>query len=429
MKNIAIIGLGYVGLPLAKLFLEKHYTVYGIDIDAHKIEAIKKYQSYLSDISHEDLKTMIQTNQFHVSTTFENIKHTDVIILCVPTPLTSEKTPNISYIKNAMTSCQPYLKPEQLLILESSTYPGTTEEIIVPLVEEKGFAVGENIYVAYSPERIDPGQKRFALEDIPKIVGGITDNCTKKACQLYESIFQQVVPVSSAKVAEMSKLVENAQRLINISFINEVAIFCDSLNIDVWEVIHACSTKPFGFTPYYPGPGIGGHCIPVDPLFLLWKAKEKNTHLSLIESSIHVNDMMPHYIVSKVIHLLDKPIQETTIFVIGVTYKKDVNDIRESRALLIIEQLLKLGVKVYYHDPFIPELKINHITLTSTPIHPDILQSSDCTLILTDHSNLPYDMIIQEANQIIDTRNAIQTHLQKHSLDQGHLTEKRSETT
>lgn len=409
LEKIAIIGLGYVGLPLAQIFISKNYTVFGIDTDTKKIKSIKEGESYLSDVSNKDIKGMLRTDKFHVSSSFKNIVDADAIILCVPTPLSTKKTPDISYIENAIKSSLPFLKPGQLIILESSTYPGTTEEVIVPNISKKGFSIGKDFFVAYSPERIDPGQMSFTLEEIPKIVGGVTPHCTEKASVLYTSAFQQVVPVSSAKVAEMSKLVENAQRLINISFMNEIAMFCDKLDISIWEVIDACSTKPFGFTPYYPGPGIGGHCIPVDPLFLLWKAKGENLHLSLIEAANNINESIPDYVVDKVIKQIDQPISKATIYILGVTYKKNVNDTRESKALNIIERLLKLGAKVNYYDPFIPELVINQTVLQSTPIDSKILETSDCTLILTDHTGILYEKVAEKAKLIIDTRNALKT--------------------
>ncbi|WP_318502595.1 nucleotide sugar dehydrogenase [Bacillus sp. T3] len=416
LSKIAIIGLGYVGLPLAQLFLQNHHTVYGIDYDVKKIESINKGKSYLSDFQDEDIEGMVQTGNFQAGNSYEVISKAEVIILCVPTPLSEDETPDISYIKNAIYKSLPFLKEGQLVILESSTYPGTTEEIIVPLISQnKEFSIGKDFHIAYSPERIDPGQKQFGLEDIPKIVGGVTQKCTERAKSIYETIFKSVVTVSSPKVAEMSKLVENTQRLINISFMNELAIFCDEMDINLWEVINACSTKPFGFTPYFPGPGIGGHCIPVDPLYLLWKAEKHHFELTSIKVAHETNQKMPQFVVEKIAKHIKKPLSTANIFVIGVTYKKDVNDVRESKALDILTSLVELGSKVDYHDPFIPQISIKDSELQSIPLSTEKLRAADCTLILTDHSNIDYDMILEKSNLIIDTRNAMKNkkHLGK----------------
>ena len=368
LSKVAIIGLGYVGLPLAQLFLQKQFVVYGVDNDMKKIESINLGKSYLSDFEDGDIQKMIQSGNFHVDNSYKVIREAEVIILCVPTPLTVNNTPDISYIENAIDQSAPFLKTGQLIILESSTYPGTTEEIIFPYIHEKGFKLGEDFYLAYSPERINPGQKPFSLSEIPKVVGGVTSNCTEKAKKFYETIIKNVVTVSSAKVAEMSKLVENTQRLINISFMNELSIFCDELEIDLWEVIQACSTKPFGFTPYYPGPGVGGHCIPVDPHYLLWLARKHNLDLASIEIADKINRKMPQFVISKLEKQLTKPLSSTNIFVIGVTYKKNLNDIRESSALKVITKLVEQGAKVMYHDPYIPQISIKNKTLYSTPL-------------------------------------------------------------
>jgi UDP-N-acetyl-D-glucosamine dehydrogenase len=406
MSNIALIGLGYVGLPLAHLFLKKNHVVYGIDYDVKRIETINKGKSYLSDFRDHDIADMIQTGNFFVGSSYQVLENADVIILCVPTPLKEDHTPDISYIEKAVEYSVPFLKPGQLIILESSTYPGTTEEVIIPAITGMGYQIGTDYFVAYSPERIDPGQKQFKLEEIPKVVGGVTPVCTEKAKDLYESIFQSVVAVSSPKVAEMSKLVENSQRLINISFMNELAMVCHELEVDVWEVIKACSTKPFGFIPYYPGPGIGGHCIPVDPLYLLWKARQNNLNLNLIETAQSINHRMPEFIIEKLEKTLGVPLEQAKILVVGITYKKDVNDIRESRAIDVMVRLMESGAKLQYFDPYIDSIHINHKDLHSIELTPQCLQESDCTLILTDHSNLPIEMIVKESKTVFDTRNA-----------------------
>ncbi|WP_236619607.1 nucleotide sugar dehydrogenase [Bacillus sp. 1NLA3E] len=410
MSKIAIIGLGYVGLPLAQLFLQNQHVVYGIDYDVKKVAAINNGKSYLSDFKDKDIEKMVQTGNFFVSNSYEAISNAEAIILCVPTPLSEDDTPDISYIENAISKSLPFLKNEQLVILESSTYPGTTEEIIVPLISQnKKFTIGNDFFVAYSPERIDPGQKQFGLHQIPKIVGGVTQKCTERAKSIYETIFKSVVTVSSPKVAEMSKLVENTQRLLNISLMNELAMFCDKMEINLWEVIEACSTKPFGFTPYFPGPGIGGHCIPVDPLYLLWKAEKHHSELASIKVAHEINQRMPQFVLEKIAKHIKKPLSTANLFVIGVTYKKDVNDIRESKALDILTSLMELGANVDYHDPFIPQLYVKNAELQSTPLSSEKLKAADCILILTDHSYIDYDMILEESNLIIDTRNAIKS--------------------
>ncbi|WAA13136.1 nucleotide sugar dehydrogenase [Fervidibacillus halotolerans] len=407
MAKVAIIGLGYVGLPLALLFHKKGHTVYGIDTDKNKINLIKQGKSFISDVESDDLQSIRASNRFHVDSSFSFVKEAETIILCVPTPLTKEGEPNISYIDEAVCSCLPYLNKDQLMILESSTYPGTTEEIIMPKIESRGFIVGKDFYLAYSPERIDPGQKTYLPEEIPKIIGGVTDVCTKKAQSLYRTVFRKIVPVSSPKAAEMAKLIENAQRLINISFINEMAMLCEKMNLDPWEVIEACKTKPFGFTPFEPGIGAGGHCIPVDPVFLRWKAEMIGKRLTMIESAEMINKEMPDYIIHKVTAALNKPLSKSKLFIIGVTYKRDVNDIRESKAIEIIERLVKLGASITYHDPYVPFIHIENHLLHSSTISEEKLKESDCTLILTDHRMLPYEFILKHARKVIDPKNAL----------------------
>lgn len=404
--KIGIIGLGYVGLPLAQLALEQKHTVYGIDIDESKIRKLKQGKTYLSDFTDRDIEEMFENNNFYVAASFDGLSYVDVIIICVPTPLTHESLPNLEYVRNALKSSLPFIRKGQLIVLESSTYPGMTEEEICPLIQSKGLRVGEDVYAAFSPERIDPGQKQFDLQDIPKVVGGITQKCSEYAKNVYESIFTNVVVVSSAKVAEMCKLVENAQRLINISFMNELAMLCDKMNINLWEVIEAASTKPFGFTPYYPGPGIGGHCIPVDPLYLVWKAKTHSFDMEFIQLAHKINQEMPRYIVEKIEKHLSKEVKNSRIFIAGVAYKKDVNDVRESAALPIIQLLIEKGADVSYHDPYVPEITVGKKLFKSCSLTSEELKKHDCTLILTDHTVLPYETIVHHSPLVIDTRNA-----------------------
>jgi UDP-N-acetyl-D-glucosamine dehydrogenase len=406
--NVAIIGLGYVGLPLARLFLEKGHTVYGIDVDTNKIHKLRNRQSYLSDFTTKDLKHMFADGTFHVGDSFSAVSNANAIILCVPTPLDQNAKPDLTYVKEAMKNTLPYLNKGQLVVLESSTYPGTTEEELQPMLESTGLAVGTDVFLAYSPERIDPGAQQIPLNEIPKVLSGVSQECTAYAKKVYGSVFQQIVVVSSPRVAEFTKILENCQRLINISFINEMAMMAEKMNINLWEAIDAANTKPYGFTAYYPGPGIGGHCIPVDPLYLLWKAKQYGYDLQFIELAHKINEQMPDYVVHKVQkHLsIKKSLQDSRVFVIGVTYKKDVNDLRESTAIPIIEKMIDSGIKVNYHDPYIKEIRLNGQNLKGIALTKRSIQYHDCILILTNHSQLPYESIAANAELIIDTRNA-----------------------
>ncbi|GIO57888.1 MULTISPECIES: nucleotide sugar dehydrogenase [Paenibacillus] len=404
--KIGVIGLGYVGLPLARLFLEKGHIVYGIDVDEQKINMLHKRQPYLSDYEKGDIRELFSKNRFYVGSSFDVIEKVDVIIICVPTPLGDDDQPDLKYVIGALQSTLPYLRRGQLVVLESSTFPGTSEERIQPILESTGFLVGRDISLAYSPERIDPGSK-WELEKIPKVVGGVTPSCTTFAKQVYGAVFDQIVVVSSPRVAEMTKILENSQRYVNISFMNSLLRLCEKLDISLWEAIEAAGTKPYGFTKYYPGPGVGGHCIPVDPLYLLWKAREHDNDLPFIELSHQVNKDMPGYIVERVTKaLLPKELLGSHILVIGVTYKKDVNDIRESVAIHIIEQLLMSGAQVEYFDPYVDELKVGETKLHSIELTARNMKHFDCTLILTDHSNIPYETLVAHTPIVVDTRNA-----------------------
>ncbi|MNO27206.1 UDP-N-acetyl-D-glucosamine 6-dehydrogenase [compost metagenome] len=406
--SIAIIGLGYVGLPLASLFLSKGHTVYGIDLDASKIQKLRSYQSYLSDFSAKDIRKLFEGGRFHVSDSFSDISHAEAIIICVPTPLDQDHKPDLTYVKGAMNYLQPFLHEGHLVVLESSTYPGTTEEELQPMIEATGLIVGQNAYLAYSPERIDPGSHHDPLHHIPKVLGGVSPECTARAKRIYESIFDTVVVVSSPRVAEFTKLLENCQRLVNISFMNELAMICERMDINLWEAIDAASTKPYGFTTYYPGPGIGGHCIPVDPLYLQWKAKQFGGELQLIDRAHEINEAMPDYVVHRVSTLLGarKPLEESSLFVLGITYKKDVNDMRESSSIPIIKKLLDKGIQLQYHDPYIRKFELDGATLESVSLTKRNIQRHDGVLILTDHSSISYESLATIANLIIDTRNA-----------------------
>lgn len=409
--HLAIIGLGYVGLPLARLFLENNQYVYGIDVDERKIEKLSKRQSYLSDISAGDIRRMCSRDRFRAGSSYDVVSMADAVIICVPTPLDASNEPDLSYVKSAVENMLPYIRQGHLIVLESSTYPGTTEEQLLPMIESTGLKVGKDVFLAYSPERIDPGQKRMELSDIPKVVGGVTEACTNYAKRIYETSYNRIVAVSSPRVAEMTKNLENCQRFVNISLINELAMLSERMNINLWEAIEAASTKPYGFTPYYPGPGIGGHCIPVDPLYLFSKAKEYGLHLQFIDIAHRINEQIPRFVVEKTKSLLErfKPLSESSVFVLGVTYKKDVNDIRESKALAIIEQLMNLGIKVNFHDPYIKEISVGGTRLKCLSLTKKYVSGHDCTLILTDHSSIPYKSVVKYSPLVIDTRNATGT--------------------
>jgi len=404
--KIGIIGLGYVGLPLARLFIEKGHEVYGIDADEQKIGKLLKRQTYLSDFTKKEIRGLFSKNSFHVGSSYAPIEKVDVIIICVPTPIDENHKPDLQFVIRATQSVLPYLRRGQLVVLESSTFPGTCEEILKPILESTGMSVGREIALAYSPERIDPGSE-WELERIPKIVGGSTAYCTDFVNQVYGSVFERLVVVSSTRVAEFAKLLENCQRYVNIAFMNSLVKLCEVLDINLWEAIEAAGTKPYGFVKYYPGPGVGGHCIPVDPLYLLWKAHQHNLDLPFIELCHQVNEQMPIQIVERVSKsILPKTLNDCSVFVIGVTYKKDVNDIRESTAVTIIELLLRAGVKVSYYDPYVDELTVGGITLHATELTVRNMKQVDCTLILTDHSSIPYEFLVAQSSIVIDTRNA-----------------------
>lgn len=405
-QKIGVIGLGYVGLPLALLLIEKGFEVIGIDTDQRKVRLLEKGRSYLTDIQDSDIQKAMATQGLIVTGDYEAVRSVDAIIICVPTPLTSHQTPDLSYLQSVGQELSFRIQTGQLIVLESSTYPGTTREVLLPLLENNGLKVGKDFFLAYSPERIDPGNKSFPVYKIPKVLSGVTQECMAKSKQLYESIFDQVVPVSTPEAAEITKLMENCYRFINISFINELTMICEAMNIDIWEVIQAAETKPYGFNAFYPGPGVGGHCIPVDPHYLLWKAKHYGITSDFIELSERINQKMPRYIVDRIKNIVRKEnFQEANILIYGITYKRDVNDVRESPALEIVKILKKEGVKISYHDPFVSSITIGDKTLQSVEMSENSIKESDCIVILTDHSEVPIELILEHAKVVFDTRN------------------------
>ncbi|MCQ9207551.1 MAG: nucleotide sugar dehydrogenase [Omnitrophica bacterium] len=408
--NIGIVGLGYVGLPLALIFAKNGFNVTGIDIDEGRIRRIKKGTSYITDITGAELKRAVKSKKFKATKDTVCIKQLDAIIICVPTPLDRNRRPDISYIRDVAEKVKENMTAGQIIILESTTYPGTTREVLLPIFESTGLKEGEDFYLAFSPERIDPGNKIYTTENTPKIIGGISGASTELAQLLYEQVIKKVVPVSSAGAAEMVKLLENTFRIVNIALVNEIAMLSNKLNLDIWEIIDAAGTKPYGYMPFYPGPGCGGHCIPVDPLYLSWKAKQHGFKTKFINLAAYVNESMPKYIVHRLEDILSgqkKPLKNSKLLIIGIAYKKDVRDLRESPALKIIKVLKKHGAQVSYHDPFFQYLKVKGIDLVCAPLTKKVLTSRDCVVILTDHSGLDYGSIIENSKLILDTRGVL----------------------
>ena len=405
--KIAVVGLGYVGLPLAMEFAKKGFSVLGVDLDKDRVSQLKRKVSYITDISSSEIKKVTDLEKFRAVFSFNLLKQADVVFICVPTPLKRKYQPNISYITSAVSSISRNRKEKALIVLESTTYPGTTEEIILPMLEKDGSRHGEDFYLCFSPERIDPGSS-FSLRGIPKVVGGIDRLAGELTADVYRAIFDKVVPVSSARVAEMVKLLENTFRLINIGLIDELAMMAHAMGIDIFEVINAAKTKPFGFMPFYPGPGVGGHCIPKDPLYLYWKAKHHGFSSRFIKLASDVISGMPGYVIMRVKAELKKsgvPLNKARILIVGVTYKRDVRDLRKSPALDIIELLRKAKANVSYHDPLIPYLKVLNFNLKSIKLDSGVIGGFDCIIIVTDHAVIDYKFLQKNARLIFDTRN------------------------
>ena len=414
---IGVIGLGYVGLPLIVEFCLKGYEGIGFEVDRKKADSINSGDSYIVDVSSENVAKCLADGKLSATTDFGQLEKCDVIIICVPTPLRKTKDPDMSYIIAAGEEIQKYMRKGQLVILESTTYPGTTDEVLQPMLEEKGFKLDEDFLLAFSPERVDPGNPQFQTHNIPKVVGGVSPDSTEVASLLYGQIVNEVHSVSSARVAEACKLWENTFRAINIGMANEMARLCNTLGIDTWEVVRAAATKPFGFMPFYPGPGIGGHCIPLDPHYLSWKARQHGFDSQFISLAEQVNSGMPAYVVKLVSTALNdvkKAVNGSKILVLGVAYKKDIDDMRESPALSIIDLLRSRGADLVYHDPFVPEVTFDHAytigdaePLYNSELTDDLVKNSDCVIICTEHSTIDYKHICELAPLIVDTRNAL----------------------
>ncbi len=410
--HVGVVGLGYVGLPLATEFARAGFHVTGIEVDERKVSAIYQGKSYVGDVPSAEVARLGQEGLLQATTNYGEIARLDTINICVPTPLRKTKDPDMSFILGAVEQIQRHLHPGMLVVLESTTYPGTTEELVLPRLAETGLEAGRDFFLCFSPERVDPGNLRFTMRNIPKVVGGVTPACSELGVLFYKQALETVVPVSSPRVAEMVKLLENTFRSINIGLANEMALLCDMMKIDVWEVIEAAATKPFGFMPFFPGPGLGGHCIPVDPFYLSWKAKLDGAEVRFIELAGQINGSMPRFVVNKVqsvLNELDKAARKAHIHLLGVAYKKDTSDVRESPALDVMTLLRRLGVRLSYSDPLVPRIELGGEKLRSQPVL-ESCRRADCVVLLTDHSAFDYGAIARAARRIVDTRNAFRAH-------------------
>lgn len=409
--TIGVVGLGYVGLPLAVEKAKAGFNIIGFDMQNEKVDLVNQGVNYIGDVISEELSQIVSSGKLKATTDYAFISDVDAVAICVPTPLDIYHQPDMSYVESSAKKIAEYLHKGMLVVLESTTYPGTTEEVIKPILEATGLKCGEDFFLAYSPERVDPGNKQFKTKNTPKVVGGVTPKCTKVAAKMYSSVLEgQVHEVSSPAVAEMEKIHENTFRHINIALANEMAILCDKMGIDVWEVIDAAATKPYGFMPFYPGPGLGGHCIPIDPFYLTWKAREYGYHTRLIELSGEINNSMPEFVVNRCMQVLNKEkksLNGAKVLVLGVAYKKDIEDIRESPILEILKELEEAGADYQVSDPYVPHFKLNNKVIETVSLTPETLSEADLVIIGTNHSDYDYETIGKYAKVIFDTRNAI----------------------
>ncbi|HXY18957.1 MAG TPA: nucleotide sugar dehydrogenase [Gemmatimonadales bacterium] len=407
---LGVVGLGYVGLPLAVELAEAGYRVIGFDVTQRVVDGINAGRSHVQDIPTERLAKLVKAGRIAATTDLARLKEPDGVAICVPTPLSKTRDPDISFVSAATDSVARTIRPGQAIILQSTTYPGTTRELMLPALEKSGLKVGTDFFLAFSPERVDPGNPKYNTHNTPKVVGGVTPACTRVTMALYQPAIETLVEVSSPEAAELVKLLENTFRSVNIGLVNEMAIVCDKLGVDVWEVIEAANTKPFGFMKFTPGPGVGGHCIPLDPHYLAWKMRTLNYRTRFIELAGEINAEMPEYWVEKVVAALNdhqRSVRGSTVLVVGVAYKKDIDDLRESPALDVIRLLERMGAVVRYHDPYIPELHEDSVALKSVPLTPETVRSADCVVIVTDHSRLDYAMLAREAKALVDTRHVV----------------------
>jgi len=407
--RVGVVGLGYVGLPLAVELSRAGFHVTGIDLHASKVERLNAGDSYIQDVPRETVGDLVEAGRLKATSDFSVVGELDTVTICVPTPLRKTKDPDMSYIVSACQEIAKYMHPGMLVTLESTTYPGTTDELLLPMLAGPEMRVGHDFFLCFSPERVDPGNPDFQTSNIPKVVGGVTADCTRMGALFYGQALQKVVPVSSTQVAEMVKLMENTFRMINIGLANEMALMCDRMGINIWEVIEAAATKPFGFMPFYPGPGLGGHCIPIDPFYLSWKTKQAGIEARFIDLAGYINGQMPHFVADKVQNALNDhglPVKGSRVHVLGVAYKKDIDDVRESPALDIMHLLMRRGATVTYSDPHVPVLQSDHLNLVSREIA-DAVPPADCVVIITDHSAFDYDYVARAARLVVDTRNAL----------------------
>lgn len=409
--RVGVVGIGYVGLPLAVVFAEAGFTVVGVDPAEEKVAALNRGESYILDVESERVKALVEEGKLSASTDYSVLKEVDAVSICVPTPLRKTGDPDLSFIISASNSLAPYLHKGMVVVLESSTYPGTTREMVLPAFESvSGLSVCDDFFLAFSPERVDPGREDWTTINTPKVIGGITEDCGEVAAAWYDQALDTIVPVSTCEVAEMTKLLENTFRMINIGLVNELAIMCDRLNVDVWEVIEAAATKPFGFMKFTPGPGLGGHCIPIDPLYLSWKLKSVNYNARFIELASEINTNMPRYTLGKIqdaLNLAKKPLNGSRVLVLGIAYKPNIDDLRESPALDVIHLLQTKGANVLYHDPYIPHLDHDNLLMDSVEDLMAEVEKADCVAIITNHTDYDYPAILDAAQMIVDTRNAL----------------------
>jgi UDP-N-acetyl-D-glucosamine dehydrogenase len=406
--RVGVVGLGYVGLPLAVEFAKAGFDVTGIDLNQEKTDLVNRGVSYIGDIKTGDLAALVQAGKLEATTDFSVLLELDTVNIAVPTPLRKTKDPDMSYIDAACREIARYLHPGLLVILESTTYPGTTDELVLPMLSESGLKIGEDFFLCFSPERVDPGNPQYQTKNIPKVVGGVTAACTEVGALFYAQALEHVVPVSSTRVAEMVKLLENTFRMINIGLVNEIAIMCDGMGINVWEIIDAAATKPFGFMPFYPGPGLGGHCIPIDPFYLSWKTKQSGIEARFIELAGYINGQMPHFVVQKIQNALNehaKPLKNSKVLVFGTSYKRDIDDVRESPALDVMLLLERHGAVVSYTDPHVPSIRLGNRQMKS--VGEEEAAHADCVVIVTDHSSFDYAKLVERATLIVDSRNAL----------------------
>ncbi len=406
---MGVLGLGYVGLPLAVEFASAGFEVIGIDVQHSKVEQFNRGQSYVKDVKGDVFRGLVESGKLRATTDYSIIRKLDTIDICVPTPLRKTKDPDMSYVIAATDAIAEYMHAGLLVMLESTTYPGTTDELVLPKLQAGGLKVGEDFFLCFSPERVDPGNPKYQTSNIPKVVGGITRQCTEMGALFYKQALDIVVPVSSTRVAEMVKLLENTFRMINIGLVNELALMCDRMEIDVWEIIDAAATKPFGFMPFYPGPGLGGHCIPIDPFYLSWKSREAGIEARFIELAGYINGRMPEFVVEKIQNALNdasKPVRGSRVHVLGTAYKRDIDDVRESPALDIILLLQRRGALVTFSDPYVQRIQINGANLDAQDMSAGI-EAADCVVIVTDHSGIDYNAVIDRSKLIVDTRNAL----------------------